>query len=158
MNNKSANKQEYTAKPKRNTGRTYSRSTLKSVASKREIKPAIAAQDIKIVLFNKPFDVLCQFTDDANRKTLAEFIPIKEVYAYRIPHSSLVLNNKGLIGIMTVEEDSIAYFTDLDILEDDRDGLWVGGIGNKEANVVIRGQSGIIDGEKVTPKKETIKD
>lgn len=99
MNNKSANKQEYTAKPKRNTGRTYSRSTLKSVASKREIKPAIAAQDIKIVLFNKPFDVLCQFTDDANRKTLAEFIPIKEVYAAgRLDRDSeglLLLTNCG---------------------------------------------------------------
>jgi len=39
----------------------------------------------KIVLFNKPFNVLCQFTDDpefkAQRETLANYIDIPNVYA-----------------------------------------------------------------------------
>ena len=34
-----------------------------------------------IILFNKPFDVLCQFTDDQGRKTLADFIKQKNIYA-----------------------------------------------------------------------------
>ena len=34
-----------------------------------------------IILFNKPFDVLCQFTDDQNRPTLADYIRHKSVYA-----------------------------------------------------------------------------
>ena len=34
-----------------------------------------------IILFNKPFDVLCQFTDGQGRKTLADYIKQKNVYA-----------------------------------------------------------------------------
>jgi 23S rRNA pseudouridine2457 synthase len=34
-----------------------------------------------IVLFNKPFNVLCQFTDKEGRKTLSDFVKIKNVYA-----------------------------------------------------------------------------
>jgi len=34
-----------------------------------------------IILFNKPFNVLCQFTDEQGRTTLADFVKQKNVYA-----------------------------------------------------------------------------
>jgi 23S rRNA pseudouridine2457 synthase len=35
----------------------------------------------RIILFNKPFDVLCQFTDREGRRTLADYVPERGVYA-----------------------------------------------------------------------------
>ena len=42
---------------------------------------AVSAPRARVILFNKPFGVLCQFTGEPGQRTLAEFIKVPGVYA-----------------------------------------------------------------------------
>ena len=46
-----------------------------------------------LIVFNKPFNVLCQFTGGAGRRTLADYVKVKDVY----PAGRLDYDSEGLL-------------------------------------------------------------
>jgi len=90
----------------------------------------------KVILFNKPFDVLPQFTDEAGRATLKDYISLTDVYAAgRLDRDSeglLVLTNDGKLQAALTQPDKRTgkiYYVQVEGVPDDaavaalRDGI-----------------------------------
>lgn len=91
---------------KTQSGNSKTRPAGKNKINKQQLTPINDATR-KILLFNKPFDVLSQFTDQDNRQTLKDYIDIPNIYAAgRLDRDSeglLLLTNNGKLQAKITE-------------------------------------------------------
>lgn len=78
-------------------------------------------------------------------------VPGTEVLAHRIPSSVIALDDKGEVGVRTVDEENRVRFNKVQLIDDTPDGLWVAGL-PKTVNLITVGQDYVKEGEKVDAK------
>ena len=83
------------------------------------------------------------------------FIPTKKVQAHLIPPSSLTLDSEGKIGIRHISPNNEVIFSDVEIIGDDKELIWVTGL-PEEITLITIGQEFVIEGQKVNYTLEVL--
>ena len=74
------------AKP---AAKTFDKRTPRATVKRQAVEPATPC----LLMLNKPYDVLTQFTDEQGRATLKDYVPIADVY----PAGRLDRDSEGLV-------------------------------------------------------------
>lgn len=78
-------------------------------------------------------------------------VPTDAEKAHYIPHSSLVLNSNGKMGVMLAEGDNAKFYA-IDYITDDRQGIWVRGLADN-VELITLGQAYVVDGGLIDVEK-----
>ena len=73
------------------------------------------------------------------------------VLAHRISPSILVLDDLGRIGVKVINPNNVVEFSEVQIIEDLEEGLWISGLPDS-VEIIVQGQGFVEDGQIVTGK------
>ncbi|MDP1626264.1 efflux RND transporter periplasmic adaptor subunit [Parvibaculum sp.] len=75
-------------------------------------------------------------------------VPGNEVLAHRIPSSVIALDDNGVIGVRTVDDEGRVKFNRAQLVDDTPEGLWITGLPQK-VTIITVGQDYVKEGQKV---------
>jgi multidrug efflux system membrane fusion protein len=81
-------------------------------------------------------------------------LPVGNVAAHKISPALLALDDAGDTGIRLLDEDNRVVFQRVDILAQERDGIWLSGLPER-ATIITVGQEMVVPGEIVDPVFES---
>lgn len=76
--------------------------------------------------------------------------PLGQTRAHFVSPSVLTLNDDGVVGVRTVDDDDTVRFRAVEILADEPAGVWIGGLPDP-VRIIVVGQEFVADGQRVTP-------
>ncbi|MCC7276151.1 MAG: efflux RND transporter periplasmic adaptor subunit [Alphaproteobacteria bacterium] len=82
-------------------------------------------------------------------------VPVERIAAHRITPALLALDEKGVLGIKTIDEADGVVFQPVRIVGDGPEGMWVTGLPER-ARVITVGQEFVRAGQKVRPVEATV--
>lgn len=95
---------------------------------------------IEISINNTEDNLLAGLSSEVN-------ISLAQVPAIKLSPALLALDEKGNIGVKTVENNSV-IFTEINIVKSENDGIWLSGLG-EQATIITLGQGFVRAGDKV---------
>lgn len=81
-------------------------------------------------------------------------IQADQIMAQKISPASLVLDDRGLVGVRTVDTNSVVHFKEVEIMGNHENGVWIAGLENND-QVIIKGHEFVKAGETVSPVTAT---
>jgi multidrug efflux system membrane fusion protein len=105
--------------------------------------PATRTYDVEIQLSNPDLKLRSGVTTEIH-------IPVESILAQKISPALLSLDDLGVLGIRTIDQNNIVNFNPIEILSDAPDGIWVSGLPNRSA-IITTGQALVTEGERVDP-------
>ncbi len=80
-------------------------------------------------------------------------IPTEEVPAHKVSPAIIGLDDKGRVGVKTVDGEHRVQFHVIEFVRAERDGVWVGGLPER-ARIITVGQGFVRPGDEVIPQPE----